>query len=140
MSAEPARGSETHTAKPSSAVPSLRGRSGLRARALIVGAAGAAYHRWGAGGGAQSVIRGVLSRTIHVRQDFRVNAMRTGVLGLTLIALAACESTAERICSDRGLERDTSEFRECVAARRTEEGMRIKEQAAQGTGRGRLGQ
>ncbi len=66
--------------------------------------------------------------------------MRIALALVGLAALAACQSIAERDCIEQGHEKGTTAFTECVADRRTQEGMRIKEQGARGTGRGRLGQ
>lgn len=59
---------------------------------------------------------------------------------LGLLVLTACQFTAERICSEEGYEQGTPEFTQCVADRRTQEAVRMQEEAARGTGRGRVGQ
>jgi hypothetical protein len=62
--------------------------------------------------------------------------MRIGISLLSLGLLTACQTTAEHNCSLEGFEADTPEFRECVAAQRAEESVRMKKKAGQGLERG----
>ena len=49
--------------------------------------------------------------------------------GALLLALTGCQTVAQRECEDEGHEVDSQAFRDCVAQRRLESSMEMKQQA-----------
>jgi hypothetical protein len=58
--------------------------------------------------------------------------MRIAITFLSLLMLAACQTTAQHTCLREGYKEGTPEFRECVATQREEESMRMEKKAGEG--------
>lgn len=58
--------------------------------------------------------------------------MRTTLLFIGIMLLAACQTTAESTCSGKGYAPDSSDFRNCVAAEREAGSIQMMEEAGEG--------
>jgi len=58
--------------------------------------------------------------------------MRITLWLISIILLAACQTTAESTCSGKGYAPDSPEFRNCVAAEREAGSIQMMEEAGEG--------